>query len=167
MVYGRTRKTSGRRLRVPPSEWLWSPEPVHPAIIDRATWQAAQQASGEHATSRDGTSPFRHPQATRFYPYRGRVRCKTCQRRMAGRTAGRRGEFTYYKCPHDPANPRHAVNFPDHPRTLQAPRPSSTRSPACSSPGTSSDQNAPGYSKPSSPPPMLRPARTGTPRPPP
>jgi hypothetical protein len=121
MVYGRTRKTGGRRLRVPPAEWLWTPEPVHPAIIDRDTWDAAQQVAAEHGTSRDGAEPSRHPAAARFYPYRGRVRCKTCQRRMAGRPAGRHGEFTYYKCPHDPANPRHAANYPDHPRTLQAP----------------------------------------------
>ena len=47
MVYGRTRTRGGRRDRVPASEWLWSPGPVHPAIIDRATWDAAQQAAGE------------------------------------------------------------------------------------------------------------------------
>jgi hypothetical protein len=40
---------------------------------------------------------------------------------MAGRASGRHGEFTYYKCPHDPANPRHAAACPGHPRTLQAP----------------------------------------------
>jgi site-specific DNA recombinase len=122
MVYGRTRTRGGRRVRVPAAEWLWSPGPVHPAIIDRATWDAAQQAAGEHGTSRDGTKANAHPATARFYPYRGRVRCKTCQRRMAGRASGRHGEFTYYKCPHDPANPRHAAAHPDHPRTLQAPQ---------------------------------------------
>ena len=40
---------------------------------------------------------------------------------MTGRTNGRHGEFTYYRCPHDPANPRHTVAEPDHPRTVQAP----------------------------------------------
>jgi site-specific DNA recombinase len=123
MVYGRIRNRGGRRQRVPAAEWLWSPEPVHPVIVDRDTWNQAQQVAAEHATSRDGTGLSRHPAASRFYPYRGRVRCKTCRRRMAGRTAGRRGEFTYYKCPYDPANPRHAAACPHHPRTLQAPEP--------------------------------------------
>ena len=42
MVYGRIRTRNGRRVTVPQSEWLWSPEPVHPAIVDRDTWAAAQ-----------------------------------------------------------------------------------------------------------------------------
>ena len=33
MVYGRIRNRQGRRVTVPQSEWLWSPEPVHPAIV--------------------------------------------------------------------------------------------------------------------------------------
>ncbi len=28
---------------------------------------------------------------------------------------------TYYRCPHDPATPKHAADHPDHPRTVQAP----------------------------------------------
>ena len=27
----------------------------------------------------------------------------------------------YYRCPHDPASPRHAAAHPDHPRSVQAP----------------------------------------------
>ena len=54
MVYGRIRNRNGRRVTVPASEWLWSPGPVHPAIVHRATWAAAQQISAEHSTSRDG-----------------------------------------------------------------------------------------------------------------
>ena len=121
MVYGRTRTRNGRRYRAPASDWLWSPEPVHPAIIDRATWQAAQDVSAAHGTSRDGQQLNAHPATARFYPYRGRVRCRDCRRRMAGRTYGPRAQSTYYKCPHDPANPRHAAASPDHPRTIQAP----------------------------------------------
>ena len=55
MVYGRIRKRNGRRLPVPADQWLWSPEPAHPVIVDRATWEAAQHAGAEHGTSRDGT----------------------------------------------------------------------------------------------------------------
>ncbi len=33
MVYGRARRTAGRRTcPVPPGQWLWSPEPTHPAL---------------------------------------------------------------------------------------------------------------------------------------
>jgi DNA invertase Pin-like site-specific DNA recombinase len=121
MVYGRVRARGGRSVRVPASEWLWSPGPVHPAIIDRATWDAAQRIGAEHGTSRDGGTLSRHPAAARTYPYRGRVRCRDCRRRMAGRTYPNTAQTVYYKCPHDPANPRHATASPGHPRTVQAP----------------------------------------------
>ena len=42
MVYGRHRTRNGRRTPAPADQWLWSPAPVHPAIVDRATWDAAQ-----------------------------------------------------------------------------------------------------------------------------
>ena len=121
MVYGRTRTVGGRRRRVPPAEWFWSPEPVHPAIIDRAVWEEAQGIGAGHRTSRDGTGMSTHPAATRFYPYRGRCFCKDCQRRMGGSTYGPRAQSTYYRCPHNPKNPRHAATRPDHPATVQAP----------------------------------------------
>ena len=67
-----------------PDQWLWSPEPTHPAIVDRATWDAAQHIGAEHGTSRDGTGLSSHPAAARTYPYRGRIRCRDCRRRMSG-----------------------------------------------------------------------------------
>jgi DNA invertase Pin-like site-specific DNA recombinase len=120
MVYGRIRNRNGRRVTVPRSEWLWSPEPVHPAIIDRATWEAAQPIGKEHATSRDLDTPGTRPD--RIYPYRGRCRCRDCRRRMA-RSAypSTSGVNVYYQCPHNPANPRHAAASPGHPRTVKAP----------------------------------------------
>lgn len=121
MVFGRKRARNGHRVRVPQHEWLWSPASVHPAIIDRATWDAAQQVSAEHGTSRDGGTMSRHPAATRTYVYRGRVRCRDCRRRMAGTgSTSASGIYIYYRCPHDAANPRHAAASPDHPRTVQA-----------------------------------------------
>ena len=118
-VWGRTEH--GRP--VPPDQWHWSPAPTHPAIVDRATWDAAQKAGAEHATSRDDAIP--HPSARRAYPLRSRVRCKICQRRMVGITRthkerGPRGDYAYYICTHDSANPRHAAAAPDHPRTVAA-----------------------------------------------
>ena len=121
MVYGRIRKRNGRRVTVPASEWLWSPEPVHPAIVDRATWQQAQQIGAGHGTSRDGDGLSAHPAATRTYTYRGRIRCRDCRRRMGGIAYGQARLNVYYQCPHNAANPRHAAASPGHPRTVKAP----------------------------------------------
>ena len=113
----------GRRRHgkpAPMDQWHWSPAPSHPAIVDRPTWDAAQAAGAEHATSRDGFSPY--PSARRSYALRSRVRCKICQRRMCGITKthpARPGSInTYYVCQFDPENPRHVAAAPDHPRTV-------------------------------------------------
>jgi site-specific DNA recombinase len=121
MVYGRTRKRNGRRVPVPADQWLWSPEPVHPAIIDRTARAAAQDISAAHGTSRDGDTISRHPAATRTYPYRSRIRCRDCRRRMGGQAYGRTRTLVYYQCPHHPGNPRQAAASPGHPRTVKAP----------------------------------------------
>jgi site-specific DNA recombinase len=122
MVYGRTRKNgTSRGLRVPPDEWIWSPQPAHPAIITRPTWDAAQTAGAEHSTSRDDPGPSTHPAAHRTYVLRSRIRHRECKRRMTGHTKvprpGHPG-ITLYHCPHDTDNPRHATSCPDHPRNL-------------------------------------------------
>jgi site-specific DNA recombinase len=123
MVYGRVRNRNGRRVTVPADQWLWSPAPAHPAIIDRATWDAAQVIGAEHGTSRDGHELNTHRAATRTYPYRGRVRCRDCRRRMSGLAYGRPGEppRVYYECPRTPARTADAASHPDHPRTVKAP----------------------------------------------
>ena len=122
MVYGRHRTRNGRRIPVPPDQWLWSPAPVHPAIIDRDTWDVAQTVAAGHGSSRDGDDLNTHPATVRFYPYRGRVRCRDCQRRMAGNTYGNASSLSsYYRCPHNWASPKHAADHPDHPRTVQVP----------------------------------------------
>ncbi|MGI9004932.1 MAG: recombinase family protein [Streptosporangiaceae bacterium] len=119
MAYGRTRTLAGQRGRnVPPDQWLWSPEPAHPAIIARPMWDAAQTAGRDHGTSRDNTGLSAHPAAKRTYTLRGLIRCRECQRRMTGHTKRPQrqdGGTTYYACPHDPANPRHAQTSPGHP----------------------------------------------------
>ena len=122
MVYGRHRTRNGHRIPVPPDQWLWSPAPVHPAIIDRDTWDLAQTVAAGHGTSRDGDELNTHPATARFYPYRGRIRSRDCQRRMAGSTYGKPASLSsYYRCPHNWASPKHAADHPDHPRTVQAP----------------------------------------------
>jgi hypothetical protein len=81
------------------------------------TWKAAQAFGAEHATSRDTDEAGPNP-AGRIYPYRGRVRCRDCKRRM---TANPFPSHVYYRCPHKPDNPRHQAAAPSHPRTVQAP----------------------------------------------
>jgi hypothetical protein len=121
MVYGRHRTRGGRRTPVPQDQWLWSPAPVHPAIVDRDTWNLAQTIAAGHGTSRDGDELNPHPATARFYPYRSRIRCRDCQRRMTGTTYGNpASQSTYYRCPHNWASPKHAADHPDHPRTVQA-----------------------------------------------
>jgi site-specific DNA recombinase len=99
----------GRRRRgklVPLDQWHWSTTASHPAIIDRTTWDTAQQAGAEHATSWDGTTPY--PSARRSYALRSRVRCKVCKRRMCGATKthpDRPGQSnSYYVCQYDAAS---------------------------------------------------------------
>ena len=168
MVYGRIRKRQGRRVTVPPAEWLWSPEPVHPAIVDRDTWAAAQQISAEHSTSRDGDALSRHPAATRTYPYRGRVRCRDCRRRMAASPyPSASGTRVYYQCPHNPANPRHAAAAPDHPRTVKAPETRLDQIVRLFSRDQCSARAAPDCSPSSSRPPTPPRPPTATPPPPP
>jgi site-specific DNA recombinase len=126
MVFGRTRKTSGITRAVPPSEWLWSPEPSHPAIITRATYDDAQDTAASKAGSRDGDEPSAHAFTRRSYVLRSRLRCRDCRRRMHGITrtssryyaTGPDASYTYYMCPHDAAKPRHAALAPDHPRSV-------------------------------------------------
>jgi hypothetical protein len=126
MVFGRTRKTpTGRTVQVPADQWLWSPQPTHPAIITRQLWDAAQAVGTEHSTSRDGTDANTHRQTRRSYILRSRVRCRSCKRRMSGITRTSRRYWaegpdyasTYYTCSHDPDDPRHTA--PEgHPRTI-------------------------------------------------
>ena len=77
-VFGRVRKGK----RVTPDKWYWSDQPTHPAIVDRDTWQTAQQVGAEHRSSRDGATC--NPANWRTYPFRSRIRCKICKRRMCG-----------------------------------------------------------------------------------
>ena len=116
MVFGRKRTVNGKKRPVPPADWLWSPQPSHPALIERATWDTAQQVPGQRGNTRDTEMPTTQP--GRRYPLRARLRCNACQRRMHGITKrNRQGRpYSYYVCSHDHTNPRLAAQYPDHPR---------------------------------------------------
>jgi len=116
MVYGRTRTTgnSTKPRPVPPEQWIWSPQPTHPAIVARATWDQAQSEGARRGNVRDPETPTAAP--GRRYVLRSRIRCRICNRRMCGiwRTNPSGQTLIYYKCPHNPRNPRHAAAHPDH-----------------------------------------------------
>jgi site-specific DNA recombinase len=123
MVYGRRRSTGTRRFHdVPQDQWIWSPEPAHPAIITRQTWDTAQTAGAGHASARDEPGLAAHPAARRSYLLLSRCRCRDCKRRMGGTLVrpypGHPG-YVYYDCPHNPNSPRHQAAAPDHPRTVR------------------------------------------------
>jgi DNA invertase Pin-like site-specific DNA recombinase len=117
MVFGRTRKQGGTRgHKVPQDQWIWSPEPAHPVLVGRPVWDAAQHVSTGRGNVRDPETPTTQP--GRRYLLRSRIQCRICQRRMSGtwRPAPSTGTiYIYYRCPHDPANVRHAAAHPDHP----------------------------------------------------
>ncbi len=82
----------------------------HPGTVD-----AAQAVSyGRESIPGEPGEPA-HPLARHTYELRSLIRHRACKRRMCGvtRTTG-----TYYLCPHDTRNPRHAAAAPDHPRTV-------------------------------------------------
>jgi Recombinase len=61
MVWGRSKRNGPARsataLKVPADQWLWSPEPAHPALIDLATWKEAQDVGKTAAGCGTGKPP--------------------------------------------------------------------------------------------------------------
>jgi hypothetical protein len=79
MVCGRTRKVNGRKRPVPAGQWIWSPEPTHPAIISRQAWDEAQKVGADRGNVRDAETPT--ARQGRHYVLRSRARHNACQRR--------------------------------------------------------------------------------------
>ncbi len=96
MVWNRhARKTSGNCLN-PVSEWIWSPEAVHEALVSLDTYLQVQQISGHRFGSRSSAGAnVNHPHTTRSYLLRTYLFCELCGRRMFGKT---RHQHSYYVC---------------------------------------------------------------------
>jgi len=119
MVLGRTRRQHNRARPMPPDQWTWSAQPTHEALVDKATWDAAQRAGTQHGNVRDTEMPTTRP--GRRYRLRSRIWCKICHRRMRGATRtgpAYRSPYIYYRCPHDKSIPRHAAAHPSHPSVI-------------------------------------------------
>ena len=168
MVYGRIRKRNGRRVTVPPGEWLWSPEPVHPAIVDRATWDQAQadRRGARHQPRRrraeHATRPPPGPTPTGAGSGAG-----TAAAGWAASPTARPASTCTTSAPTTPATPGTPPPAPATPAPSKPPKPAWTRSSPCSSTSTSSAPAAPRCSPPSSPPATPPQPRTATPAPPP
>jgi site-specific DNA recombinase len=119
MVWNRRRNPrKGRRDGKvnPPSEWTWSPIPVHEPLVTRELFDAASPVGRDRKGSRKGSDINTHPKTKRTYLLRSYVVHDLCQLRMFGKTRRRGG--TYYAC--EP-NPRHHISkawFPQHPKSI-------------------------------------------------
>jgi site-specific DNA recombinase len=83
-------------VATPEEHWVWSPEPVHEPIVDRALWDRVQSRRRSDAVDWSGRAA-RGPQATSPYPFalRGIVTCAMCGHPMEG--AYQRGS-AYVRC---------------------------------------------------------------------
>ena len=112
MVWNRrARKGAGKNRMNPVSEWVWSPEPVHEALVSLETFVQAQDISARRERSRSAPGLSPGPQANRVYPLRSFILCDLCGRRMFGNT---RRETVSYIC-----NPKKAYRPPGHPVTTR------------------------------------------------
>ena len=116
MVWGRSKRNgpgrSAAALKVPADQWLWSPEPSHPALIDLATWKEAQDAGKQRGRVRDRETPARRDARA---PLRGRIRHNQCHRVLTPRPRPYKDHVNlYYACSPDMTDPRTAAKYPGH-----------------------------------------------------
>jgi hypothetical protein len=99
-VMGRRRRKAGKKVWMPASEWIWSAEPTHTALVDMGTWDAAQRTGRRHGNVRDPEMPS--ARTGRRYKLRSRLYCSICHRRLSGttiRTQPTTGAPTIPACP--------------------------------------------------------------------
>jgi site-specific DNA recombinase len=96
MVWNRRARKTGHGKPNPVSEWVWSPEITHPALVSRETFVAAQKITDRRARVRGDAGRNQHPQTRRTYRLRSYVFCALCGRRMCGKS--RHADDLYYGC---------------------------------------------------------------------
>jgi Recombinase len=112
MVWNRrARKGAGRNRMNPVSDWVWSPEPVHEAVVDLETFVQAQQVAGYRERSRTAAGLNPAPHARHVYRLRSYLYCSACGRRMFGNT---KRQVTWYACA-----PKNAYRPDGHPVILR------------------------------------------------
>lgn len=95
MVWNKRGRKSNKNRINPISEWVWSPQPVHEALVSLEDFLLAQQVSGALKRSRSTAEPNSHPDTKRTYWFRSHLFCDHCDRRMFGKT---RRVAAYYAC---------------------------------------------------------------------
>ncbi|WP_280278423.1 recombinase family protein [Nocardia wallacei] len=97
MVWNRrARKGDGKNQLNPVSEWIWSPHPVHEALVDLETFIQVQSVPDHRFGSRSRAGAnTKHPHTKRSYLFRTFLFCELCKRRMFGKT---RHGIPYYVC---------------------------------------------------------------------
>jgi hypothetical protein len=127
VVLGRTtnagptrRKGERRQIRLPREYWTWAAdENTHPELVDTETWEAAQTTGSKRGNTPDAARQAAGKAQARLYPYRARLHCRQCKRRMHGTArTGRKPQdlYVYYVCPTQMHNPADAEKFPGHAR---------------------------------------------------
>jgi hypothetical protein len=120
MVWNRSTTRTGvtvTRVRTtrpnPVDQWVWSPQPVHKALVSLDMFRAAQTIGTLTEGARTDNEPNTHPATTRSYAFRSRVKCGYCGRRMHGAV---NDGHVYYKC----SGPRRfgKPTMPGHPGSL-------------------------------------------------
>jgi hypothetical protein len=108
MVWNRRAMKTGRGKVNPVSDWVWSSQPTHDALVSWETFLQAWGIAGHRERSR-GATPSKHPQAKREYRLRTYLFCAACGRRMFGKT---RRDHAYYACaPAGTAPDGHPASF--------------------------------------------------------
>jgi DNA invertase Pin-like site-specific DNA recombinase len=100
----------------PISEWVWSKQPTHAAIVSVETFKDSLEVAPKRARSRSDATPGAanpHRQTKRVYRLRSYIVCLLCGKRMFGKV---RKTKIYYYC-----QPRGTQRPDDHPPTIWLP----------------------------------------------
>jgi site-specific DNA recombinase len=117
-VWGRHDKRPGHPLITPRDQWVWSPEPTHPAIVSRELFDMVEERAQKNTIAMKAGMPRRahkqtKPHAKRVYPLRGRVRCSMCGRSMEG---SHQRDANWYRCQYVYRRGPEAAALADHPK---------------------------------------------------
>jgi site-specific DNA recombinase len=127
VVLGRTtntgptrRKGEAKIIQLPREYWTWAAtENAHEALIDLDTWERAQTVGRERGNSMDPGTRHLGRDSGRLYPYRSKIHCNQCHRRMHGTqsdTTPPGAKLTYYVCPTRTGKPEDNARWPGHVR---------------------------------------------------
>lgn len=117
MVYNRrSYKQHGGRCN-PPEEWIWSPYPVHPALISLKQFEAARCVI--RGNERVRTLQGEQGAETASYLLRSYLWCELCGRRIWGNTHAT--GYVYYVCRKDRSQHADELWYAQHPSAVRVP----------------------------------------------